>query len=468
MHRNLFLHIGIIVTFLGGCTLAPEYTRPAVPVPADWPTGAAYHEAKAAPSAPTAVGLPWREFFTDGRLQQIIAIALNHSRDLRLSALNVERARALYGIQRAELLPTAHAVGSGSQERIPADLASSGRVTTAERYSVNLGISSWEIDFFGRIRSLKDRALEEYLATDQARRSAQILLVSAVANAYLFLAADRDALKLVTSTLETQEASYKLIRKRHDVGVASELDVKRAQTQVDAARGEVARYTQLAAQDENALNLLVGSSLPPALLPGGLGDVDPPKEISSGLSSERLLHRPDVLAAEHRLKAASANIGAARAAFFPRISLTTAVGTASADLSGLFKEGSATWGFSPQIAIPVFDSRTWSAYDVTKVDREISLAQYEKAIQTAFREVADALAVKGTVNLQIVAQRSLVDALSETCRLSQARYAKGMDSYLNVLDAQRSLYAAQQGMVTLQLVRSANQVALYKVLGGGE
>ena len=468
MNRNLFLYLGVIVTFFGGCTLVPEYTRPAAPVPADWPTGAAYHETKAAASAPTAVELPWREFFTDGRLQEIIAIALNNNRDLRLSALNVERARALYGIQRAELLPTANAVGIGSKERIPADLSSSGRVTTAERYSVNLGISSWEIDFFGRIRSLKDRALEEYLATDQARRSAQILLVSAVANAYLSLAADRDALKLVTSTLETQEASYKLIRKRYDVGVASELDLRRAQSQVDAAKGDVARYTQLAAQDENALNLLVGSSLPTALLPANLGGVRSLKEISSGLSSELLLHRPDVLAAEHRLKAANANIGAARAAFFPRISLTTAIGTASADLSGLFKEGSGTWGFAPQIAIPIFDARTWSAYDVTKVDREISVAQYEKAIQTAFREVADALAVKGAVNLQIAAQQSLVDAVSETYRLSYARYTKGIDSYLSVLDAQRSLYGAQQGLIVLQLVRFANQVTLYKVLGGGQ
>ena len=211
---------------------------------------------------------------------------------------------------------------------------------TAEQYNVNLGISSWEIDFFGRIRSLKDQALEEYLATDQARRSAQILLVSAVANAYLTLAADRENLKLVASTLETQQASYNLIRKRYDVGLASELDLRRAQSQVDTARGDVARYTQLAAQDENALNLLVGSPVPPALLPADLGSVSPPKEISPGLSSELLLRRPDVLAAEHQLKAANANIGAARAAFFPRISLTTAIGTASADLSGLFKSGS--------------------------------------------------------------------------------------------------------------------------------
>jgi len=467
MNRNLLLLLGATVLLLGGCSLAPEYTRPVSPVPADWPSGAAYQEAKPAASAPTAAELPWREFFADERLQKIIETSLNNNRDLRLAALNVERARALYGIQRAELLPTVNAVGSGSKERVPADLSSTGNAMTSERYDVHLGISSWEIDFFGRIRSLKDRALEEYLATDEARRGARILLVSAVANAYLGLAADRETLKLAAATLETQEAAYRLIRKLCDIGLASELDLRRAQSQVDAARGDVARYTQRTAQDENALNLLVGSPLSPALLPADLGGVIPPKEISPGLSSELLLHRPDVLAAEHRLKAANANIGAARAAFFPRISLTTTLGTASADLSGLFASGSGIWSFAPQITMPIFDARTWSAYDVTKLDREISVAQYEKTIQTAFREVADALAARDTLNRQIAAQQSLVDAVAETYRLSNARYTRGIDSYLGVLDAQRSLYGAQQGLIALHFVGLANRVTLYMVLGGG-
>ena len=467
MNKKLLVLLGLIIGLLAGCTLAPKYSRPDAPVPSDWPTGAAYQEAKSAASAPMAPDLPWREFVTDRRLQQVIETALNHNRDLRLAVLNVERARAIHGIQRAELLPTVNAVGSGSKERVPADLSSTGSARTSERYDVNLGISSWEIDFFGRIRSLKDQALEEYLATDQARRSAQILLVSEVSQAYLALAANREALKLVASTLETQEAAYKLIRRRQDVGIASKLDLRQAQTQVDIARGDVARYTLLAAQDENILNLLVGSPLPPALLPSDLAGVTPPKDISPGLSSELLLRRPDVLAAEHRLKAANANIGAARAAFFPRISLTTAIGTASADLSGLFKSGQGTWSFTPQIVMPIFDARTWSAYDVTKVEREISVAQYEKAIQTAFREVADALAVQGTVNRQIAAQQSLVDAVAETYRLSNARYTKGIDSYLGVLDAQRFLYGAQQGLIALHLARFANLVTLYTVLGGG-
>jgi len=458
----------IIILLPGGCTLAPEYKRPTSPVPADWPTGAAYQPIEAASDAPMASELKWQEFFTDETLQKIIAMALENNRDLRLAALNVERARAMYGIQRAELLPTIHAVGSGSKERVPADLSSTGSRRTTERYDVDFGIISWEIDFFGRIRSLKDRALEEYLATDQARRSAQLLLVSTVANAYFALAADRENLKLAESTLKTQEEAYHLIKRRSEVGLASELDLRQGQSQVDVAMRDIARYTQIAAQDENALTLLVGSSVSKDLLPSVLDNVDPPEEISPGTPSEVLLLRPDILAAEHSLKAANANIGAARAAFFPRISLTTTIGTASAELSGLFKSGQGTWAFAPQIVLPIFDARTWSAYNFTKVEREIAVAQYEKAIQTAFREVADALAVRGTVDQQIAAQQSLVEAFAETYRLSHARYTKGIDNYLSVLVAQRSLYAAQQGLIFLRLDRLTNLVTMYRVLGGGE
>jgi multidrug efflux system outer membrane protein len=463
MNRNLFLlPIGIAI-LITSCTLTPKYKRPEAPIPGDWPSGAAYRETKGS----TALELRWQEFFTDEKLQKVIAKAIHHNRDLRLAALNVQRARAIYGIQRAELLPTVNAAVSGSKQRVPADFSTTGQSMTVEQYDVNLGISSWEIDFFGRIQSLKDRALEEYLATEQARRSVQILLVSAAANAYLVLAADRENLKLAESTLETQQAVYDLIRRRYEVGLASKLDLRQAQTQVDTARGNVARYTQLVAQDENALNLLVGSPVPSELLPAELGSVSPPEEISSSIPSEVLLRRPDILAGEHRLKAANAFIGAARAAFFPRIALTTAVGTASSELSGLFKSGSGTWIFAPQIVMPFFDARTWSAYDASKVEREIALAQYEKAIQTAFREVADALAVQGTVEEQLSAQQSLVNAVAETYRLSNLRYTKGIDSYLGVLDAQRSLYAAQQGLVAIRLARIANQVRLYAVLGGG-
>jgi len=456
-----------IITLLVGCTLAPEYTRPASPVPADWPTGDAYKDTRAATVAPTGSELKWREFFTDKRLQKIIKTALNNNRDLRLAALNVEKARALYGIQRAELLPTVNATGSGSKERVSADLSSTGRAMTSERYGVNLGISSWEIDFFGRIRSLKDQALQEYLATEQARRSAQVSLVSAVANAYLTLAADRGNLKLVRFTLESQQDAYALIQRRYEVGFVTELDLRRAQTQVDAARGDVARYTQLTAQDQNALNLLAGSAVPEDLLPADLSSVTPPKDISPGLSSEALLNRPDILQAEHRLRGACAFMGAARAAFFPRISLTTSVGTASAELSGLFSAGSATWNFIPQVTMPIFDARTWAALRVSKAERKIVLTQYERAIQVAFREVADALAGRGTVDQQVSAQQSLVNAVAETYRLSNMRYEKGIDSYLSVLDAQRSLYGSKQRLISLHLARFTNLVTLYKTLGGG-
>ncbi|MFZ2417675.1 MAG: efflux transporter outer membrane subunit, partial [Smithellaceae bacterium] len=422
MNRKLLLLPVGIVFFLGSCTMAPEYKRPEAPVPSEWPAGPAYQETKTDTSAQTASELPWREFIIDEKLQKIIETALTNNRDLRVTALNVERAKAMYGIGRATLLPSVNAVGSLAKSRVPADLSSTRSTMTSERYDVNLGITSWEIDFFGRLRSLKDKALEEYLATDQASRGAQIMLVSTVTQAYLALAANREALQLVTKTLSAQEATYKMIQKRYDVGMISELDLKRAQSQVEIARGDVARYTQLTAQAENALSLLVASPVPQELLPAQLAGVSPPREISAGLSSELLLRRPDVLAAEHQLKAANANIGAARAAFFPRISLTASAGTASADLSGLFKSGSGVWTFAPQIMMPIFDARTWFAYDVTKIEKEISVAQYEKAIQTAFREVADALAVKGTVNQQLEAQQSLVDALAITYRLSESRY----------------------------------------------
>ncbi|MBN2124279.1 MAG: efflux transporter outer membrane subunit [Deltaproteobacteria bacterium] len=467
MNKHLFLLLAGLAVFLGGCSLAPEYTRPEAPIPAGWPGGAAYPETEAAPGAPAAAEIPWREFFPDTRLQEVIESALNNNRDLRVAALNVKRARALYGIQRAELFPSLDAVGSGSRQRVPADLSSTGREMTIEKYSVTAGVPSWEIDFFGRIRQLKERALEEYLATEQARRSAQILLISTVANAYLTLAADREHLHLASSTLETQESTYRLIRRRYEIGLASELDLRQAQTQVDSARGDMARFTQLVAQDENALNLVVGAPVPGGLLPADLDSVGAPRQVFPGISSEVLLRRPDILAGEHRLKAANANIGAARAAFFPRISLTTLAGTASGELSGLFKSGSGTWTFAPQIVMPIFDARLWSAYDATKVEKEITLAQYEKTIQTAFREVADALAVRGTVDKQVSAQQSLVGAVEATLRLSNVRYAKGIDSYLGVLDAQRSLYAAEQGLAAVRLARLVNLVRLYAVLGGG-
>jgi multidrug efflux system outer membrane protein len=445
--------------------MIPKYTRPEAPVPTDWPSGPAYKETPAMQGAPAAADLQWREFFADERLQTIIAKALKNNRDLRVAALNVERARALYRVQRAELLPKVETGLTATKQHVR--ISGTTGLVTLEEYGVNLGITSWEIDFFGRIRSLGQRALEEYFATQQARRSSQILLVSEVARVYLTLAADRETLQLAKSTLESQQAAYNLIRRRFEVGLAPELDLRQAQTRVDAARVDVAQYTELTAQDANALNLLAGSPVPADLLPEQLSVVKPLPDVSPGISSEVLLRRPDILQSENLLKAANANIGAARAAFFPRISLTSAIGSASGDLSGLFKSGSFVWNYAPQVVLPIFDARTWSALTVTKVDKEIAIAQYEKTIQAAFKDVADALAKRGTLGDRMEAQQSLVDATAQTYRLSTARYEKGIDIYLNVLDAQRSLYAAQQGLIAMRLAKLANQVRLYAVLGGG-
>ena len=467
MNRHFLFLLVAIILFSGGCTMTPKYTRPESPIPTDWPEGSAYQNRQSPQDTPIAANLRWQEFFTDQKLQQIIETALNNNRDLRLAGLNVEKARSLYGVQRAELFPAVDATGAGSKKRASADLASPGLPRTTKQFNVDLGITSWEIDFFGRIRSLEEQALQEYLATEEARRSAQIALVSEVARVYLTLAADRGNLNLTRSTLETQQGVYDLIRQQYETGLATELDLRRVQTQVDAARGDVARYTRLVAQDQNALNLLAGSAVSEDFLAPDLASVSPPRDISPGLSSEVLLRRPDIMAAEHQLKGAYAYIGAARSAFFPRIALTTAVGTASDELSGLFGSGSGTWSFAPQIVTPIFDARTWAAYRVTKAVQKIALTQYEKAIQIAFREVADALAVRGTIEQQVAAQQSIVNSTQKIYHLSNKRYTNGIDSYLSVLDAQRSLYGAQQGLVSLQLARLANEVRFYAVLGGG-
>ncbi len=460
------LLLGITVVS-SGCNFTPKYVRPEAPVPTEWPSGPAYANAQPATVAPEAPDLRWQEFFTDPNLLRLIETALENNRDLRLAALNVERARALYGIQRAELLPTVDATASANLQRYPASISPTGTAATVEQYRVHLGVLAWEPDFFGRIRSLSESALQAYFATAQARRSAQILLVSSVANAYLVLAADRESLALAQTTLETQQGAYKLVKRRYDQGVAPELDPYRAQTQVDTARREVVRFAQQVAQDENALTLLLGTTTPGELLPADLSNVAPPKEISAGISSEVLLRRPDVLQAESLLKAANADIGAARAAFFPRITLTGTAGLASDELSELFASGSGAWSFVPQAVLPIFDPRIWSGLKITKVQREIAVTGYERAIQTAFREVADALAVQGTIDQEVAAQESLVRAVAETYRLSTVRYEKGIDNYLSVLDAQRSLYVAQQVLVGLHLAKFANQIQLYAVLGGG-
>ncbi len=452
--------------FLYGCPRPSQYVRPGLPVPSTWPASSTVGPGAA--GAPTASELKWQEFFTDQRLQAVIGLALANNRDLRVAALNIERVQALYRIQRAQLFPTITAAATGDAYRVPKSLSSNDEPKTVAQYTVGLGTTAWELDLFGRIRSLKSSALEQYLATEQVRSAAQISLISAVAGTYLAFAADRENLRLAQVTLEAQQASYDLIRQIRELGMASDFDLRQAQSQVEAARVDIAQFSGRLAQDENALDLLVGAPVASNLLADDLSKVADLKEVSPGLPSDLLLRRPDILAAEHQLKAANANINAARATFFPRIALTAAAGITSSDLTNLFKPAAGTWNFAPQVTLPIFDYGTRQAgYKAAEVDRDVAVAEYEKSIQSAFREVSDSLALRTTLANQQQALQALVDTLQEIYRLSEARYKGGIDSYLSVLVAQRSVYAAQQQLVGLRLARLNNLVTLYKVLGGG-
>jgi multidrug efflux system outer membrane protein len=461
--------ISIGIACLAGCSLAPHFSRPEAPVPSTWPTGPAYKDITGEPGDKLVADIPWQDFFVDVQLRKLIGLALANNRDLRVAALNIERSMAQYQIQRSDLFPKVDADASATYQRLAEDFSGTGLPMNLHQYNVGLGVSSYELDLFGRVRSLKDQALQQFFATGEARRSVQISLVSQVAVTYLTLAADREQLKLAKDTLTSQLASYQLIKSRFEAGMSSALVLHQAQTSVDTARVDIARFTTFVAQDENALNLVVGSRVKADLLPSALSEtLTAVKELQPGLPSDVLLRRPDILQAEDLLKGANANIGAARAAFFPRITLVSSVGFGSDDLGGLFTGGSFVWKFAPQITLPIFNAGSNRAnLKVAEVDRDIAVAQYEKAIQTAFREVADALALRGTIYDQLAAQRSLTDATSESYRLSQARYEKGVDSYLNVLDSQRSFYSAQQGLISVNLTRLSNLVTLYKVLGGG-
>jgi multidrug efflux system outer membrane protein len=449
----------------GGCTMIPKYSRPAAPVPPSFSAPAA---ADATTGVAAAADLRWQDFFTDARQRSVIEQALANNRDLRVATLNVEKVRAYYRIQRAELFPSVGVLAQGERVRVPAKSTDSGEASTTTDYTVAVGVSSWELDLFGRVRSLKASALQQYFASVEARRAAQVSLVAAVAQTYLAVAADTDGLRLSRETLEAQQSSLEMIQRSRDLGVASDLELRQVQTQVEAARADVARYTGLLAVDTNGLQLLVGAPIDPALLPDGLAAVSVPQAISAGLSSEVLLARPDILVAEHQLRAANANIGAARAAFFPRITLTAGVGTVSKELSGLFGSGTGTWSFAPEITAPIFAAGALRAnLKVSKVDREIAVARYEKGIQQAFAEVSNALTLRGTLVSQKDAQEALVQALADTHRLTEARYKAGIDSYLGVLVAQRALVVSQQALVGVRLAEHANLITLYKVLGGG-
>ncbi|MCK1784673.1 AdeC/AdeK/OprM family multidrug efflux complex outer membrane factor [Pseudomonas sp. TNT11] len=464
MSKSL-LSLAVTAFVLSGCSLIPDYQRPEAPVAAQFPQGPAYSSTQAPNQAAAEQG--WKQFFHDPALQQLIQTALENNRDLRVAALNIDAYAAQYNIQRADLFPAVSATGSGSRQRVPARSSQTGKEGISSSYSATLGISSYELDLFGRVRSLSEEALQKYFATEEARRSTQISLVASVATAYLTWQSDKELLKLTQETLGAYEQSYKLTSRSNEVGVSSALDLSQARTSVENARVALARYTRQVAQDENSLTLLLGTGLPANLASKPLSD-DLLSEVPAGLPSDLLQRRPDILQAEYNLKAANANIGAARAAFFPSISLTANAGTMSPDLGGLFKGGSGTWSFAPQINIPIFNAGSLRAsLDYSKIQKEINVANYEKAIQTGFQEVSDGLAARETYKEQLEAQRGFVAANQDYYRLAERRYRIGVDSNLTFLDAQRQLFSAQQSLITDRLAQLTSEVTLYKALGGG-
>jgi len=467
----LLLSLLPLAAVLGGCTMIPSYQRPAPPVSEAWPSGPAYGNpgASGASAAAPAAELGWREFFCEPRLLKLLELALTNNRDLRVAVLNVEVSRAQYRIQRAALLPALNANAGGARQRVPGDVSGFGQPLNFTQYSVNAGVTAYELDLFGRVRSLKAQALNRYWATSQARKSAQIALVAEVAIQYLTERALEEQLTVASQTLQAVEASYELNRRSFENGVASELDLRSAEAQAQTARANVAALTQYRAQAENALVLLVGRPLPADLPPPRPLENQPLfRELPAGLPSELLQRRPDILHAEYQLKAAHANIGAARAAFFPRILLTGAAGSASLKLEDLFKGSATAWSFSPQMTVPIFDAGNNRAnLDAAKVSKLIEVANYEKAIQTAFREVADALTARAMLERQIAALEGLVKAEQRRYDLAEIRYRNGVDSYLNVLSAQQDLYSAQQNLIQSRTARLSNLVTLYKTLGGG-
>ena len=457
---------------LSGCTLIPHYTRPALPVSQSYPSGPVY--ASPAPGTlPAAADLSWKQFFTDPVLQDLIALSLQNNRDLRVDVLNVLSAQATYRLDHANLFPTLDATGEGEFEREPP--AESGGFGTlhVNAYSLGLGVASYELDVFGRLRSLARQAREQYLSDADIRRAMQISLIAQVASEYLSWLADREAVLLSQDTANAQQRSYDLqvLTLQHGNGTA--LDVAQAESTLRTAQASLAQSTRRQAQDLDEIVLLAGAPLPPDLLArmnaqSDLSGEPPFPEVPAGLPSDLLTRRPDVRAAEHTLLAANANVGAARAAFFPSVVLTGSGGTAAGTLGQLFSASTASWVFQPQITIPIFDEgKNFASLDVARVQKRIEIANYEQAIQSAFHDVADALAARTTYTDQLVAEERLVDADQRYYRLSEMLFKAGIDSSLNVLVAQNSLFSAQLDLVNLRLAERQNLVTLYKDLGGG-
>ncbi len=497
LNRKAILGL-LAASALGGCNFAPKYIRPLGAVPAALPAGGVYPAA--ATDAPDISRIGWRSFFTDERLRRTIALGLENNRNLRIAAGNVLQARAQYRIQRADLLPSIAASGSATYtNNIQGAAGAVGGATTGgtgtgtgsgtgtgtgtgangpavgtgssdiQFYSANIGVSAYELDLFGRIRNLNQAALEQYFATEEAQRSTRISLIAEIATAWLTLASDQSQLRISQESLKSFEQSWELTRAQFRIGVASELEARQSETSYQTARNDIAVLRTRLAQDKNALDLLVGAPVTADLLPQELGSGGAALQVlPAGISSEVLLRRPDVLQAEHQLIAQNANIGAARAALFPRISLTAALGTISTALGGLFSGGSFTYSAGPSVSLPLFDGgRLRGNVELARAQQQTAVSTYERAVQTAFREVADALAQRGTIDEQIAAQSARANAANVALRISDARYRAGVESFLTTLDSQRTAYAAQQQLVTTRLNRENNLVELYRSLGGG-
>lgn len=474
-----------LVSLLAACSFVPKYEQPAAPVSATWPDSAgAQLEGGVA-----AADLPWQQFVHDAQLREVIQLALENNRDLRVAVQNIEQARAQYQIRRADQFPTVGGSASGTRSA-PNPNAGSNGPSVSSLYSVGIGVSAWELDFFGRVAALKDVALAQYLATEEARKSAQISLIASVASTWLQLKTDTELLALAERTLGTRDQSLRLTKLRFDHGASSALDMRLAESLSASAQATRAQQQRLRAQDINLLTLLVGQTLPERLIPPviAVATPEPPRdltqptpavqpaaelptftEVPAGLPSDLMLRRPDLRAAEQQLIASNANIGAARANFFPRISLTGSLGRVSTDLDGLVGSGGSWgWSFGPSITLPIFDmGRNQAGLDAARAAREIAVAQYEKAIQTAFREVADALAGRATLADQLSALQAQATAERDRFRLADLRYRNGIANYLDLLDAQRSLFGVEQALAQVRLAQRANEVQLYKALGGG-
>ncbi|MGG4773132.1 efflux transporter outer membrane subunit [Alcaligenaceae bacterium 429] len=456
----------LAVLALSGCmSLAPNYEAPPSPIPAQWPVDTKSDQNL---NASVAASLPWQSYFTDPQLQQLIQVALENNRDLRLAILRMEEAQAAFRIQRADQLPTVNVGGQGARGRVPADLSPTGRSRVGSEYRAEVGFNSWEIDLWGRVRNLKDAALQRWLATEAAQQAVRVALISQVADGYFQLRGLDEREALAQRTVETREKSYRIFKRRYEEGATSRLDLTQVETLLHQAQALHVSLQQARAAQWHALYQLVGTdiSLPESLPP--LDTKNAMVALTPGLPSDLLLNRPDVMAAEHQLRAANADIGAARAAFLPRIALTSSLGTASAELDDLFSSGSRAWTFVPVISLPIFDTgRRQANLDIAEVRHSMQVAEYEKTIQTAFREVSDALSAQYWLSEQLIIQRKAEQAQAERARLAQLRYDNGSAAYLEVLDAERDLLAAGQQLVQVRYELLASQVGLYAALGGG-